>query len=53
LENGVCYWTFKKENIQPRQLGRRSVEAAKSSLNAMNSGGIVREEDGFLPWKAL
>ena len=31
--------------------GRRSVEDAKSSLKAMNSGEIVREEDGFLLWK--
>ena len=28
--------------------GRRSVEAAKSSLKAMDLGKIVREEDGFL-----
>ena len=31
--------------------GHRSVEDAKSSLKAMNSGEIVREEDGFLLWK--
>ena len=48
MENGVCYWTFEKENIQLRQPhGRRSVEDAKSSLRAMDSGKIVREEDGF------
>ena len=28
--------------------GRRSVEDAKSSPKAMDSGKIVREEDGFL-----
>ena len=32
--------------------GRRSVEDAKSSLKAMDSGKIVREEDGFLLQKA-
>ena len=48
LENGVCYWTFEKENIQLCPVrGRRSVEDAKSSLKAMDLGEIVREEDGF------
>ena len=53
LENGVCYWTFEKENIQLRPVqGRRSVEDAKSSPKAMDIGKIVREEDGFWLRKA-